>query len=161
MVTYVGFRSCLDLPPFRFPGLVPAGLLPLPLYTACLESVNLQTVTWVHMGHMGHMGAHVMGTLGGSIVYCPGFTCTSTRYKNVHFVLYVPLSSLLSPPSSLLPPFSFLPPFLHPSFLHVYLQVMPVSLLQMFDAQELEFLTAGTLEIDVADWRMHTEYRNG
>lgn len=31
----------------------------------------------------------------------------------------------------------------------------------MFDAQELEFLTAGTLEIDIADWRMHTEYRNG
>lgn len=38
---------------------------------------------------------------------------------------------------------------------------MPVSLLQEFDAQELEFLTAGTLEIDIDDWRNNTEYRNG
>ena len=38
---------------------------------------------------------------------------------------------------------------------------MPVSLLQAFDASELEFLTAGTLEIDVEDWKNHTEYRNG
>lgn len=38
---------------------------------------------------------------------------------------------------------------------------MPVSLLQAFDASELEFLTAGTLEIDVEDWKTHTEYRNG
>ena len=36
-----------------------------------------------------------------------------------------------------------------------------MNLLQGFDAQELEFITAGTLEIDVDDWRNHTEYRNG
>ena len=36
-----------------------------------------------------------------------------------------------------------------------------MSLLQVFDASELEFLTAGTLEIDVEDWKKHTEYRNG
>ncbi len=36
-----------------------------------------------------------------------------------------------------------------------------MTLLQGFDAQELEFLTAGTLEIDVDDWRNNTEYRNG
>ena len=40
-------------------------------------------------------------------------------------------------------------------------EVMPVNLLYNFDAHELEFLTAGTLEIDVDDWRAHTEYRNG
>ncbi len=40
-------------------------------------------------------------------------------------------------------------------------QIVPVSLLQGFDAHELEFLTAGTLEIDVDDWRTNTEYRNG
>ena len=36
-----------------------------------------------------------------------------------------------------------------------------MSLLQAFDASELEFLTAGTLEIDIDDWKKHTEYRNG
>ena len=36
-----------------------------------------------------------------------------------------------------------------------------MSLLQAFDASELEFLTAGTLEIDIEDWKKHTEYRNG
>ena len=36
-----------------------------------------------------------------------------------------------------------------------------MSLLQAFDASEVEFLTAGTLEIDVDDWKKHTEYRNG
>ena len=40
-------------------------------------------------------------------------------------------------------------------------EIMPVTLLANFDAQELEFITAGTLEIDVADWKAHTEYRNG
>lgn len=42
-----------------------------------------------------------------------------------------------------------------------FTQVMPPTLLQTFDAQELEFLIAGTLEIDVDDWKNHTEYRNG
>ena len=40
-------------------------------------------------------------------------------------------------------------------------EVMPVNLLYNFDAQELEFLMTGTLEIDIDDWRVHTEYRNG
>ena len=40
-------------------------------------------------------------------------------------------------------------------------EVMPVNLLSNFDAQELEFITAGTLEIDVEDWKANTEYRNG
>ncbi len=40
-------------------------------------------------------------------------------------------------------------------------EVLPVHLLTNFDPQELEFLTAGTLEIDVDDWKAHTEYRNG
>lgn len=47
------------------------------------------------------------------------------------------------------------------TFLFSLRQVMPVSLLQAFDASELEFLTAGTLEIDIEDWKAHTEYRNG
>ena len=47
------------------------------------------------------------------------------------------------------------------SFKKGFCEVMPVNLLYNFDAQELEFLTAGTLEIDVDDWRAHTEYRNG
>ena len=47
------------------------------------------------------------------------------------------------------------------SFKKGFSEVMPVNLLYNFDIQELEFLTAGTLEIDVDDWRAHTEYRNG
>ena len=38
---------------------------------------------------------------------------------------------------------------------------MPLSLISAFDAQELEFVTAGTLEIDIDDWKQNTEYRNG
>lgn len=40
-------------------------------------------------------------------------------------------------------------------------EIMPINLLSNFDAQELEFITAGTLEIDVEDWKQYTEYRNG
>ena len=40
-------------------------------------------------------------------------------------------------------------------------EIIPLSLVKQFDAQELEFVIAGTLEIDVRDWRNHTEYRNG
>ena len=47
------------------------------------------------------------------------------------------------------------------SFKKGFSEVMPINLLYNFDAQELEFLTAGTLEIDVDDWRALTEYRNG
>ncbi|KAL5496256.1 hypothetical protein EMCRGX_G012501 [Ephydatia muelleri] len=47
------------------------------------------------------------------------------------------------------------------SFLKGFSELLPMALLAGFDAQELEFLTAGTLEIDVNDWRDNTEYRNG
>ena len=40
-------------------------------------------------------------------------------------------------------------------------EIMPRSLLQQFDSHELEFLIAGTLEIDVDDWKNNTDYRNG
>jgi len=30
-----------------------------------------------------------------------------------------------------------------------------------FDARELELVIAGTVEIDVVDWRQNTEYRSG
>ena len=41
-------------------------------------------------------------------------------------------------------------------------EIMPVHLLSKIDAQELEFITAGMLEIiDVNDWKIYTEYRNG
>ena len=42
-----------------------------------------------------------------------------------------------------------------------FAEIMPVTLMQGFDAQEMEFIIAGTLEIDVDDWKEHTEYRNG
>lgn len=31
----------------------------------------------------------------------------------------------------------------------------------MFDARELELVIAGSVEIDVEDWRRNTEYRSG
>lgn len=40
-------------------------------------------------------------------------------------------------------------------------EILPIRYLSNFDAQELEFITAGTLEIDVEDWKVNTEYRNG
>ena len=40
-------------------------------------------------------------------------------------------------------------------------EIMPVSLIQQFDAQEVEFIIAGTLEIDIDDWRNNSDYRNG
>lgn len=40
-------------------------------------------------------------------------------------------------------------------------EIIPLSLVKQFDAQELEFVIAGTVEIDVRDWRNHTDYRNG
>ena len=46
------------------------------------------------------------------------------------------------------------------SFKKGFSEVMPVNLLYNFDAQELEFLTAGTLEIDVHDRRAHTDSVN-
>lgn len=40
-------------------------------------------------------------------------------------------------------------------------QVVDVRLVSVFDARELELVIAGTAEIDLADWRSHTEYRGG
>ena len=34
-------------------------------------------------------------------------------------------------------------------------------LVSIFDARELELVIAGTAEIDIVDWRKHTEYRSG
>lgn len=40
-------------------------------------------------------------------------------------------------------------------------KVLDHKLVSRFDARELELVIAGTLEIDVADWRRNTEYRSG
>lgn len=34
-------------------------------------------------------------------------------------------------------------------------------LVSVFDARELELVIAGTVEIDLSDWRTNTEYRGG
>lgn len=34
-------------------------------------------------------------------------------------------------------------------------------LVSVFDARELELVIAGTVEIDLGDWRSNTEYRGG
>jgi hypothetical protein len=36
--------------------------------------------------------------------------------------------------------------------------VVPPDVLQVFDYAELEFLLCGTQDVDVGDWRRHTEY---
>ena len=46
-------------------------------------------------------------------------------------------------------------------FMKGFTEIMPQILVQQFDAQEIEFIIAGTLEIDVDDWKANTEYRNG
>ena len=33
--------------------------------------------------------------------------------------------------------------------------------MRQFDAQEIEFVIAGVLEVDVEDWKENTDYRNG
>lgn len=33
--------------------------------------------------------------------------------------------------------------------------------MSIFDARELELVIAGTVEIDIADWRANTDYRSG
>ena len=38
---------------------------------------------------------------------------------------------------------------------------MDSSLISIFDARELELVISGTADIDVKDWRRHTEYRSG
>jgi len=40
-------------------------------------------------------------------------------------------------------------------------QVLDTRLVSKFDARELELVIAGTVEIDVVDWRKNTEYRSG
>ena len=40
-------------------------------------------------------------------------------------------------------------------------QVLDGKLVSKFDARELELVIAGTVEIDVVDWRQNTEYRSG
>ena len=40
-------------------------------------------------------------------------------------------------------------------------KVLDPKIVSKFDAHELELVIAGTLEIDVADWRRNTEYRSG
>lgn len=42
-----------------------------------------------------------------------------------------------------------------------FYDVVESRLVSVFDAQELELVIAGTVEIDLNDWRMHTEYRSG
>ena len=40
-------------------------------------------------------------------------------------------------------------------------QVLDSKIVSKFDARELELVIAGTVEIDVVDWRQNTEYRSG
>lgn len=40
-------------------------------------------------------------------------------------------------------------------------QVVDSRLVSVFDARELELVIAGTVEIDLTDWRSNTEYRGG
>ncbi|KAK2710251.1 hypothetical protein QYM36_013786 [Artemia franciscana] len=42
-----------------------------------------------------------------------------------------------------------------------FTEVVDSRLASIFDARELELVLAGTVEIDVADWRRNTEYRSG
>ena len=43
----------------------------------------------------------------------------------------------------------------------LYLKVLDSRMVSLFDARELELVIAGTVEIDVKDWRRNTEYRSG
>ncbi|XP_059617829.1 E3 ubiquitin-protein ligase HECW2 isoform X1 [Phlebotomus argentipes] len=42
-----------------------------------------------------------------------------------------------------------------------FYEVVDPRLVAVFDARELELVIAGTAEIDIADWRVNTEYRSG
>lgn len=42
-----------------------------------------------------------------------------------------------------------------------FYDVVDPRLVSVFDAQELELVIAGTVEIDLTDWRINTEYRSG
>ncbi|XP_022096771.1 E3 ubiquitin-protein ligase HECW1-like isoform X2 [Acanthaster planci] len=47
------------------------------------------------------------------------------------------------------------------SLVRGFYEVVDTRLISVFDARELELVIAGTAEIDVHDWRKHTEYRGG
>ena len=42
-----------------------------------------------------------------------------------------------------------------------FYEVIDPRFLTIFDARELELVIAGTMEIDLIDWRRNTEYRSG
>ena len=39
-------------------------------------------------------------------------------------------------------------------------EIVPPLFMEMFDERETELIVCGLGEVDVSDWRMHTEYRN-
>lgn len=45
------------------------------------------------------------------------------------------------------------------SFLEGFNEVIPLSLLKIFDEHELELLMCGIQNIDVKDWKTHTVYK--
>ncbi|XP_014613767.1 PREDICTED: E3 ubiquitin-protein ligase HECW2 isoform X2 [Polistes canadensis] len=47
------------------------------------------------------------------------------------------------------------------SLVRGFYEVVDPRLVSVFDARELELVIAGAAEIDLNDWRMHTEYRSG
>ncbi|CAH0555226.1 unnamed protein product [Brassicogethes aeneus] len=47
------------------------------------------------------------------------------------------------------------------SLVRGFYEVVDPRLVSVFDARELELVIAGTAEIDLVDWRQHTEYRGG
>ena len=49
----------------------------------------------------------------------------------------------------------------HLKILFLTLQVLESRMVSIFDARELELVIAGTVEIDIKDWRKNTEYRGG
>jgi len=44
-------------------------------------------------------------------------------------------------------------------FLKGFFQVVPLSIVSVFDEDELDFLMHGANEIDVADWQENTQYK--
>jgi E3 ubiquitin-protein ligase NEDD4 len=44
-------------------------------------------------------------------------------------------------------------------FLEGFNQLIPQELINVFDERELELLIGGIAEIDVEDWKKHTDYR--
>ncbi|GFR91760.1 E3 ubiquitin-protein ligase HECW2, partial [Elysia marginata] len=47
------------------------------------------------------------------------------------------------------------------SLIRGFHEVLDSRQVSSFDARELELVIAGTVEIDIADWRRHTDYRSG